>query len=114
MFTELRGQDGPPAPATALARARSRAAAPSGSCATSAWRDGCVGSVLVETDMRRVEARRRDTLTIFFGAFVASLGLAYVLGAALQRPLVKPLRQLSVAADEVMRTERFDVAFPSG
>ena len=75
-------------------------------------RDGCVGSVLVETDMRRVEARRRDTLTIFFAAFVASLGLAYVLGAALQRPLVRPLRQLSVAADEVMRTERFDVPLP--
>ena len=71
--------------------------------------DGCVGSVLVEMDMRRVEARRRDTLTIFLAAFVVSLGLAYVLGAALQRPLVKPLRQLSVAADEVMRTERFDV-----
>ena len=76
-------------------------------------RDGCVGSVLVETDMRRVEARRRDTLTIFFAAFVASLGLAYVLGAALQRPLVTPLRQLSLAADEVMRTERFDVP-PAG
>ena len=75
-------------------------------------RDGCVGSVLVETDMRRVEARRRDTLTIFFAVFVVSLGLAYVLGAALQRPLVKPLRQLSLAADEVMRTERFDVPLP--
>jgi two-component system sensor histidine kinase/response regulator len=74
--------------------------------------DGCVGSILVETDLRRIEARRRDTLTIFIAVFVVSLGLAYVLGASLQRPVVTPLRQLSVAADEVMRTERFDVRLP--
>ena len=35
-----------------------------------------------------------------------------MLGAALQRPVVTPLRQLAVAADEVMRTERFDVRLP--
>jgi len=74
--------------------------------------DGCVGTILVETDLRRVEARRRDTLIIFLAVFVVSLGLAYVLGAALQRPVVTPLRQLAFAADEVMRTERFDVRLP--
>jgi signal transduction histidine kinase/CheY-like chemotaxis protein len=75
-------------------------------------KDGCVGSVLVETDLRRVEARRRDTMAIFFIVFVVSLGLAYVLGAALQRPIVTPLKQLSVAAQEVVRTERFDARLP--
>ena len=74
--------------------------------------DGCVGSILVETDLRRIAARSRDTLAIFLAVFVASLGLAYVLGATLQRPIVTPLRQLSIAADEVMRTERFDVRLP--
>jgi signal transduction histidine kinase/DNA-binding response OmpR family regulator len=74
--------------------------------------DGCVGSILVETDLRRVEARRRDTLVIVLLAFVVSLGLAYGLGAALHRPVVTPLRHLAVAADEVMRTERFDVRLP--
>jgi signal transduction histidine kinase/DNA-binding response OmpR family regulator len=74
--------------------------------------DGCVGTILVETDLRRVEARREDTLTIFFMVFVLSLALAYFMGAALQRPVVTPLRQLSLAADEVMRTERFDFRLP--
>ncbi len=74
--------------------------------------DGCVGTILVETDLRRVEARREDTLTIFFMVFVLSLALAYFMGAALQRPVVTPLRQLSLAADEVMRTERFHVRLP--
>ncbi|AMY12658.1 Signal transduction histidine-protein kinase BarA [Luteitalea pratensis] len=112
LFTELRGQDGPPAPAIAPGPGTVQASTGVRVVRDICLRDGCVGSVLVETDMRRVEARRRDTLTIFFAVFVVSLGLAYVLGAALQRPLVKPLRQLSIAADEVMRTERFDVPLP--
>ena len=105
LFTELRGQDGPSAPV-----AVPRPGLVHGGNGVRVVRDiclpdGCVGSVLVEIDMRRLEARRHDTLTIFGVVFVASLGFAYVLGAALQRPLVRPLRQLSVAADEVMRTE---------
>ena len=112
LFTELRGTGGPPAPATAPGPGTRQDTSGVRVVRDICLRDGCVGSVLVETDMRRVEARRRDTLTIFVAVFVASLGLAYVLGAALQRPLVTPLRQLSLAADEVMRTERFDVPLP--
>lgn len=76
--------------------------------------DGCVGSILVETDLRRFEARRRDTLVIFLVVFGVSLGVAWLIGAALQAPVITPLRQLSLAADEVMRAERFDVQLPDG
>ncbi len=74
--------------------------------------DGCVGSVLVATDLRRLAARRRDTASIFLAVFVLSLGLAYAMGALLQRPLVTPLRQLSLAAHEVVSRARFDVRLP--
>ena len=74
--------------------------------------DGCVGSVLVETDLRRLEARRRGTLAIVLAAFLVSLALAYVTGAILQRPLVTPLQQLSEAAREVVERERFDLRLP--
>jgi two-component system, sensor histidine kinase and response regulator len=74
--------------------------------------EGCVGRLLVETDLRRVSARRRDMLTIFLGVFVLSLGVAYALGAVLQRPLVTPLQQLSRAARAVVLKERFDVRLP--
>ncbi len=74
---------------------------------------GCVGSLLVEVDQRHLQAGRRDTLAIFLVVFAVSLGLAYAVGAAIQRHVVTPLRQLSLAADEVMRTERFDVRLPA-
>lgn len=74
--------------------------------------DGCVGSILVETDLRRFEARQRDTLLIFLLVFGVSLGVAWIIGAALQARIVTPLGQLALAADEVMRTERFDVELP--
>ena len=112
LFAHVRGQDGPAAPATVPGVGIVQTASAVRVVRDVCLADGCVGSVLVEMDLRRVEARRRDTLTIFLGAFAVSLVLAYVLGAALQRPLVKPLRQLSLAADEVMRTERFDVRLP--
>jgi len=44
--------------------------------------------------------------------FGVSICLAYVMAAALQRTMVTPLRQLSIAADEVMRTERFAMRLP--
>ncbi len=112
LFAELRGEGGPSAPASVPA-----AGVIQGSDAIRVVRpvclpDGCVGSVLVEIDLRRLDGRRRATLIIFLAVFVVSLALAYAIGAALQRPLVTPLRQLSVAADEVMRTERFDMRLP--
>jgi two-component system, sensor histidine kinase and response regulator len=112
LFAHVRGQDGPPPPATVPGVGIVQTASGVRVVRDVCLADGCVGSVLVEMDLRRVEARRRDTLTIFLGAFAVSLVLAYVLGMALQRPLVRPLRQLSVAADEVMRTERFDLRLP--
>lgn len=75
-------------------------------------RDGCVGSILVETDLRRFEARRRGTFIIFLSVFAVSLGVAWAIGAALQARIVTPLGRLASAADEVMRTERFDVQLP--
>ncbi len=113
LFTQIQGREGSPAPLTVP---------PVGVLQTEQFvrvvkdiclHDGCVGSMLLETDLSHVAARRRDTLIIFLCVFLVSLGLAYLLGAALQRPLVTPLRQLSLAADEVMRTERFDMRLPA-
>ncbi len=73
---------------------------------------GCLGSVLIETDLRRLDAQRRGTLTILLGVFLVSLGLAYVTGAILQRPLVTSLQQLAEAAREVVERQRFDQRLP--
>jgi two-component system sensor histidine kinase/response regulator len=112
LFAQQGGAEGVPAPASVPPVGVAETAVSIRVVRDVCLPDGCVGSILVETDLRRIAARRRGTLTIFIAVFVVSLGLAYVLGAALQRPLVTPLRQLSVAADEVMRTERFDVRLP--
>ena len=96
-------QDGPPAPAIGAPPGHGpEQYRPSASCATSASATGVSARCCVEMDLRRVEARRRDTLTIFLAVFVVSLGLAYVLGAALQRPLV------TAAAPAVGRGRRGD------
>ena len=113
LLTQVRGSDGPPAPLSVppvgMVQTDHAVRVVQDICLD----DGCVGSVLVETDLRRVATRRRDMLTIFFLVFGVSLGLAYATGAALQWSLVTPLRQLSLAADEVMRTERFDMRLPA-
>ncbi len=112
LFAELRGEGGPSAPASVPTAGVAETSDAIRVVRQVCLLDGCVGSILVEIDMRRLHARRRDTLNIFLAVFVVSLALAYAIGAALQRPLVTPLRQLSVAADEVMRTERFDMRLP--
>jgi signal transduction histidine kinase/CheY-like chemotaxis protein len=73
---------------------------------------GCVGRLIVVADLRQLETRLRGMLAIFGAVFVASLALAWGLGALLQRPVVLPLRHLSRAAAEVSRSRRFDVALP--
>ncbi len=73
---------------------------------------GCVGRLVLEGDMRQVQQRLRSALAIFGGAFVASLAVAWGLGALLQRPVVTPLRQLADAAAEVSRSRRFDLQLP--
>ncbi|MBA2356458.1 MAG: response regulator [Acidobacteria bacterium] len=75
--------------------------------------DGCVGRVLIDTDLQQLTDRRRGTMAIFAIVFLLSLGLAYGLGALLQSPIITPLRQLSIAADEVVRSQRFDVTLPN-
>ncbi|WP_239490477.1 response regulator [Luteitalea sp. TBR-22] len=112
LFAQVQGVGGPQAPPQAPAPGTVQGSDSLRVVRDICLKDGCVGSVLVETDLRRVEARRRDTMAIFFIVFVVSLGLANVLGAALQRPIVTPLRQLSVAAQEVVRTERLDLRLP--
>ena len=73
---------------------------------------GCVGMLVLEGDMRQLRQRLRGALTIFGIVFVVSLGMAWALGAVLQRPVVVPLRQLAEAAAEVSRSRRFDVSLP--
>jgi len=73
---------------------------------------GCVGRLLLIADQRALERRRAGMLAIFSGVFIVSLAVAYVLGARLQQPIIRPLRQLADAALAVSRSRRFDVALP--
>jgi two-component system sensor histidine kinase/response regulator len=73
---------------------------------------GCVGRLVVVASLEQLEARLRGMLAICAAVFVLSLAVAWLVGALLQRPVVLPLRQLSDAAAEVIRSRRFDVALP--
>ncbi len=73
---------------------------------------GCVGRLVVVASLQQLEARLRGMVAICAAVFVLSLAVAWVVGALLQRPVVLPLRQLSDAAAEVIRSRRFDVALP--
>ena len=113
LFAQVRGQDGPAgARHGALVWASCRRPARSASSATSAWPTAASGRCWWKSTSvasRPAAATRSPSSS---SSSPSRSALAYVLGAALQRPLVKPLRQLSLAADEVMRTERFDVRLP--
>jgi two-component system, sensor histidine kinase len=68
-----------------------------------------VGRVFVRSDLSQLEARVWRTVSITSVVFVVSLALAAGLGDRLQRPISRPVQQLSAAAKRVSATRDYSL-----